>query len=126
MTNNPNGRGGWQKGQSGNPSGLPGRPLGTKHKIAGAFLADTYAEWQRSGKSALKRMAENDPSKFVQVVAGLLPKETAIDITLAVQNRFAEMSYAELLQLKEAYDGAVPAEPALLEAPAEDDANDDY
>ena len=112
----------WKPGESGNKSGLPGRPLGVKHKIAGAFLADTYAEWQKSGKRALERMVRDDPAKFVQVVAGLLPKETQLDITLAVQNRFAEMSYAELLQLKEAYDAAAASVPLQIEDNSGDDA----
>jgi hypothetical protein len=115
MTNNPNGKGGWPKGQSGNPSGLPGRPLGSRHKLSEAFIRDVAVEWERSGKIVLSRMVKDNPVQFAQLAAGLLPKESAVDIKIAVEKRFSEMSYDELLALKSAYDAATAAEPLQIE-----------
>jgi Family of unknown function (DUF5681) len=105
MSEPPN-DGRFKPGQSGNPIG---RPL-NRHKIAGRFLADLQAEWEISGKAALAKMAKDEPSKLVQIVASLLPKESSVDIKLAVEQRFNQMTYNELLQLKEVYDAALPLE----------------
>jgi hypothetical protein len=66
----------WKPGQSGNPAG---RPRGARNKLSDDFLRDAYAEWQSSGPTALKAMAANDPSKFCQMVASLLPKESVLE-----------------------------------------------
>ena len=67
----------WKPGQSGNPAG---RPKGTKHKIQEAFLEDVLAEWQESGKTAIKEASEKNPLGFCQMVAGLLPKEAKVEM----------------------------------------------
>ena len=67
----------WKPGQSGNPAG---RPKGTKHKIQEAFLEDVLAEWQESGKTAIKEASEKNPLGFCQMVAGLLPKEAKLEM----------------------------------------------
>jgi hypothetical protein len=121
MTNNPNGRGGWQKGQSGNPSGLPGRPLGSRHKLSEAFIRDVASEWERSGKIVLQRMVKDNPVQFAQLAAGLLPKESAIDVKIAVERKFEEMSHRELIALRSAYDAAIAAEPLQIEDNSADD-----
>jgi hypothetical protein len=108
---NPN----WKPGVSGNPSGLPGRPLGSRHKLSEAFIRDVAAEWEVSGRAVLSRMVKDNPVQFAQLAAGLLPKESAIDIKIAVEKRFSEMSYDELLALKSAYDAAITAEPLQIE-----------
>ncbi len=57
---------------SGNPAG---RPLGSRHKIADAIIRDIAAEWERSGAEVLERMARDQPAKFAQLAAGLIPKD---------------------------------------------------
>src|SRR5947209_8096301 len=61
----------WKPGQSGNPAG---RQKGSRNKFSQDFIDETYEVWQKKGKAALHHMADNEPSKFVQMVAGLIPQ----------------------------------------------------
>jgi hypothetical protein len=42
------------------------------------FLDDAYQQWLLHGSKALETMATSEPSKFCQMIAGLLPKEMHI------------------------------------------------
>jgi hypothetical protein len=67
----------FKKGQVANPAG---RPAGTRNRLQSAFLQDLLQAWERDGKDALKLMVREAPVKFVQVAAGLMPKEVALDV----------------------------------------------
>jgi hypothetical protein len=40
----------WKPGESGNPSGLPGRPVGSRQAFSAGFLRDLGQVWQEHGK----------------------------------------------------------------------------
>jgi len=84
---------------AGNSGG--GRPKGSRNKLGEQFIADVYSEWQKSGADALKKMSAENPSAFVRVVAGILPKE--IDATLTVN---ADL-FAEVQNFRAAYEFAL-------------------
>jgi len=71
------------QGSSGNPYG---RPKGSRNKLGEQFIADLHAEWEQSGATALKRMAENDPVSFVKVTASILPAkiETTVEMNMSL------------------------------------------
>lgn len=62
----------WKPGQSGNPNG---RPKGSKQKLGEDFFRDLSDAWETHGKPALQDMVARHPDKFVQCIAGLMPKE---------------------------------------------------
>lgn len=89
-------------------SGNGGRPKGSRNKLGQQFIDDLFVEWQRSGAEALKRVAKDDPTAFVRVVAQILPKEidttlTTVDIDIDL---FAEAkTFAEAFRLSQRFIG---------------------
>ena len=89
----------WKPGQSGNPAG---RPRGSRNRLSEQFLDETFEVWQEHGKSALISMATKQPSRFVRMVALLIPAHFKIEhehpSTLLteeqVEARIAELSAA--------------------------------
>ncbi|TDG13970.1 hypothetical protein E2F43_10780 [Seongchinamella unica] len=52
-----------------------GRPLGSKHKLSESFLKDVAVSWQEQGGDVLQKVAQDDPSTYLRVIASLVPKE---------------------------------------------------
>ena len=87
---------------SGNIGG--GRPKGSRNKLGEAFTDALYADFQTHGIEAITKVRDNDPSTYVRVIAGLLPKEVKIE-----QQPLGDMSDDELgrlIDLIRAADGA--------------------
>jgi hypothetical protein len=57
---------------------LPGRKA--RAWITNKFLADLAAEWEVSGRDAMRIMAKENPDKFVMVAAALVPKQVEVDV----------------------------------------------
>lgn len=86
-------------GTSGN-----GRAKGSRNKLGEAFTDALYADFQENGIEAITKVRDNDPSTYVRVIAGLLPKEVKIE-----QQPLGDMSDDELgrlIDLIRAADGA--------------------
>lgn len=65
----------FKPGQSGNPGG---KPVGARNRLNAAFLNALAAEFETNGKKAIKAVAKEDPSTFMRVLAGILPKEVEL------------------------------------------------
>ena len=64
----------------GGPSG-PGRPKGTRNKLATTFFDNLYAAWQEQGESVIRRAFFHDPVKSLGIVAQLMPSKIEISDT---------------------------------------------
>jgi hypothetical protein len=75
----------FKPGESGNPKG---RPQGSRQKLSEKFLNDLIEEWKSTGVSILKQAAADDPMKFIEMIAGLLPKEATLNVneTLTIKS----------------------------------------
>jgi hypothetical protein len=65
-------------GSSGNPSGLPGRPVGSRTAFSQGFFRDLADVWQAEGKEAMLKVAKSQPATFMGIAARLVPSEVAL------------------------------------------------
>ena len=62
--------------EPGNRAGVGyGRPITSKNRIPELFFNDVKEVWEAHGKAAIATMAKKTPGAFVNMVAGLMPKE---------------------------------------------------
>ena len=81
----------FKPGQSGNPKG---RPIGSRNKLGQDFINDAHQLWQEGGIAALRRMRDEEPSKFCVMIAGLIPHQ----LKLEVEHSIAGLSEDELIE----------------------------
>jgi hypothetical protein len=76
-----------KKGEVRNPQG---RGIGSRNKLADAFIADCYEAWQDRGSAAIEETIKKKPWEFVKIVSGLMPQK------LEITNKFQSLPDAEL------------------------------
>jgi len=59
--------------------GGPGRPKGSRNKLAEKFIDDVYTSSQTHGASALDRMATESPAKYCALIANLIPQHFKVE-----------------------------------------------
>ena len=82
----------------GAPSGNPrGRPLGSKNKLSEDFVADLHESWKTLGKAAIVTVAWTDPSTYLRVVAGLVPKDIEVTVSHVHRERMTSRELEALI-----------------------------
>lgn len=76
----------------GNPGG-PGRPKGSRNKLAESFLDALHADFLQHGVEAIAAARTESPLGYVKVIASLLPQK------LQVENGSGGVSDDELLAI---------------------------
>jgi Family of unknown function (DUF5681) len=109
------GEGRWKPGQSGNPSGLPGRPLGSRQAFSQGFLRDLAKVWRDHGRETMIKTARDQPSVFFATCARLIPS----DVKLTVEQTYTGLGpdeYAILRAIRDSLPEANSQSPqAVLE-----------
>ena len=73
--------------------GNPGRPKGSRNKLGEHFFKTLHDDFLQHGEEVIERVRKDDPSTYLKVVSGLMPKE------LEVKRPVEEMSDDELAHL---------------------------
>jgi hypothetical protein len=60
----------------------PGRPKGARSKLSEAFLADLHEVWEKRGMKALEQCATKKPAEFCRIVAGLMPSDINLNLSI--------------------------------------------
>jgi hypothetical protein len=99
-----------------------GRPKGSRVRLSEAFLADLNAEWKKSGKSVLRRVAQSAPETFLRVIATVLPKALEVDsrVTLTQRTELA-VEIADFAAAYEQWGKVVGAQMPMIEAEVVED-----
>jgi hypothetical protein len=93
-----------------------GRPRGTRNKLTGDFLRDLLAAWESDGQAALRLMVKEEPTKFVQVVASLMPREVSMDLAGPL-GELSDQELADILEVvRQARAKLIEPQPVLIEA----------
>jgi hypothetical protein len=85
-----------------------GKPVAARNRLSGAFLKALADDFAKHGRAAIERCRVDTPSRYLQIVASLLPREVAIETrgpTLAELLAMARVREAEL--------GPMPPPPRL-------------
>ena len=64
---------------------IGGRAKGVKNKLSHKFLTDLLADYEAHGAEAIKICRIEEPVRYVQMIAALLPKELEISETHLMQ-----------------------------------------
>jgi hypothetical protein len=66
-------------------SGGPGRSRGSRNRLGEQYLADLKDVWETHGRAALIAAASEEPARFCQMYASLLPRQLDVDVDIVVR-----------------------------------------
>jgi hypothetical protein len=94
-----------------------GRPAGARNKLQAGFLRDLAEAWELEGKGALRIMVKEEPAKFVQVCASLMPREVSLEVGRPLSDMSDEEVHELLARFRDMAEIADAEERVLLSAP---------
>ena len=61
------------------PGASPGRPRGARNRLQSGFLHALAEDFEKHGADAIKICRIEEPARYVQIVASLMPRELEIE-----------------------------------------------
>jgi hypothetical protein len=61
------------------PGQSPGRPKGARNRLQSSFLYALAEDFEKHGADAIKICRVEEPARYVQIVASLMPRELEIE-----------------------------------------------
>jgi hypothetical protein len=80
----------------GNTGAGGGRPKGSRNKLSEAFWNDLAQAWDEHGQAAMRTLATEEPAKFVQVAASLMPKQLEVNVVETLTDEQLDASITQL------------------------------
>jgi hypothetical protein len=65
------------------PGHSTGRPKGARNRLQSSFLYALAEDFERDGAAAIKICRIEEPARYVQIVASLMPRELEIEQSIA-------------------------------------------
>jgi hypothetical protein len=65
------------------PGHSAGRPKGARNRLQSSFLYALAEDFEEHGAAAIKICPIEDPGRYVQIIASLMPKELEIEQSIA-------------------------------------------
>jgi len=65
------------------PGHSPGRPKGARNRLQSTFLHALADDFEQHGADAIRICRVEEPSRYIQIVASLMPKELEIEQSIA-------------------------------------------
>jgi hypothetical protein len=72
----------------------PGRPPGSRNRLAEDVLAAVCADWSKHGAAAIAKVRAQNPVAYFRIVASLVPR----DQPAPLQNEFSHLTDRELIE----------------------------
>jgi hypothetical protein len=73
-----------------------GRPRGARNRLAGELLEALAADFSEHGVSAVQRVRETDPTAYLRIVTGLMPREVIVAaLHVSSKNALEELTEAQ-------------------------------
>lgn len=73
--------------------GNPGRPKGSRNKLAEAFTQALHDDFMEHGESVIEVVRTEKPDQYLKVIASLVPKDVNLNV-----NNLDDLSDAELAE----------------------------
>jgi hypothetical protein len=73
--------------------GGPGRPLGSRNRLAEDFLADLCTDWKKHGAAVISKVRNKNPSVYLRILASIVPRDLPAPTR---SNEFDSLSNEEL------------------------------
>ena len=87
----------FKPGQSGNPAG---RPRGARDKLSRAMYSEAVEHWDKHGPAALDKVFKDNPARYLQFMAQILPKFHDVSVDDFKHRPLVEYSMEELLAIQ--------------------------
>jgi hypothetical protein len=71
-------------------SGLPGRPKGSRNKLAEAMIEDMYQDWKAHGIQAIRECRETRPADYLKIVAMIVSKSENLSLDSEIRDAAVE------------------------------------
>jgi len=74
----------------------PGRPPGSRNRLAENFIAALSADWAKNGVAVIGRVRKSNPSVYLKIIAGIIPRDSSMSVDWNVSQLTDEELLANL------------------------------